>query len=108
MARHAVNAYECLAKGSVWDWSFGGDVSQTGAQPPSVGAGEEEGHAEPEICQAVAVARGLAEDQPVQAEAAQRMGHLAGGDVAGNFAQQRSEALRCPQSPGRTSRRRPA
>jgi hypothetical protein len=69
------------------------ELSQAGTEQASVGAGEEESDAEAEIGEAVAVALGLADDQPMQAETAQLVRHLARGDVAGMSAQQRSEVL---------------
>ena len=39
------------------------------------------------------MALGLADDKAMQAETAQLVGHLAGGDVAGSFARQRIEVL---------------
>ncbi len=71
--------------------SSGHDARQTGTQDAGIDAREEQGGAQPLVGDAITLGVGDALNQSVQAQAAQVVGHPAGGEVAGVEAQKRRE-----------------
>jgi len=72
-------------------WRGGHHVREAGAEQTRIRTGEEEGAAQTGLGDAVAVRRGRAGDEAVQAQAAELVAHHPGGHGAGSEAQQRRQ-----------------
>ena len=68
-------------------------LGQAGTEHAGVAPSEKQGDAQSLVGDGVTVKSRLADNQPVQTQAAQLVGHAALGDYAGRFAQERSEVL---------------
>ena len=82
-----VGAGGVVQLGFSW-WARVADLGESGAEQVVVGVGEQQRVLQPGVGDGVAAGAGDAFDEAVGAQAPQVVGHLAGGDVLGSFAEQ--------------------
>ena len=82
-----VGAGGVVQLGFSW-WARVADLGESGAEQVVVGVGEQQRVLQPGVGDGVAAGAGDAFDEAVGAQAAQVVGHLAGGDVFGGRAEQ--------------------